>query len=143
MTTMKRMKTAAVAAAIAAVTAMGSAPAEAVPSGTCDMGYGALSICEYGVTQRHFPGGVEQFIIGSDYAVWTRWHYDDSPTLQWSNWTSLGGIARSEVFLEGERDDGSFITRMTIVGTDGRAWQRVRPRIGASWTGWDLAPATA
>ncbi|MFD7836143.1 hypothetical protein [Streptomyces sp. NPDC059761] len=148
---MKKMKTAVVAAAIAAVAVMGAAPAQAGatagvvraaagPGTVCPWSdNGDKYICEYGVTQRHFPGGVEQFIIGSDYAVWTRWRYDDSPSSYFGNWVSLGGIARSEVFLEGESFEGAFITRMTIVGTDGRAWQRIRPDFGASWTGWDLA----
>ncbi|MEU3408569.1 hypothetical protein ABZ766_32115 [Streptomyces sp. NPDC006670] len=137
---MKRMKTAVVAAAVAAVTALGSAPAEALPAGICDLGQGVLYVCDYGLTQRHFPGGVEQFIIGSDYAVWTRWYYNDNTTNRFSDWVSLGGVARSEVFLEGERDDGSFIARITVIGFDGKPWQRVRPDIGGSWTAWQVAP---
>ncbi|MER5363536.1 hypothetical protein [Streptomyces sp. NPDC002785] len=70
--------------------------------------------------------------IGFDYSVWTRWYDNDRPNLEFIRWTSLGGTARSEVFLQGEWDDGALITRMTIVGTDGGPWQRVRSDIGAA-----------
>ncbi|MFJ8162171.1 hypothetical protein ACIRBY_14730 [Streptomyces sp. NPDC096136] len=37
-------------------------------------------------------------------------------------------------------DDGSFIARITVIGLDGKPWQRVRPNIGGSWTARQVAP---
>ncbi|MCX4539482.1 hypothetical protein [Streptomyces sp. NBC_01565] len=93
-------------------------------------GLGGDYICEYGESWMTYPAGNRQvFIIGSDFAVWTRWQYAGG---SWSEWMSMGGKAGSGVRVEG---NNSWNPTISIVGSDGDRWYRHRLDSG-SWTGW-------
>ncbi|MFJ6050474.1 hypothetical protein [Streptomyces sp. NPDC092307] len=119
-------------AALAGVTA---APAQAaVPAsaaGFCHVsGLGGDYICEYGEAWLTYPAGNRQvFIVGTDFAVWTRWQYAGG---SWSEWTSMGGTVRSGVRIEG---NNTWNPTISIVGMDGERWSRHRLNSG-SWTPW-------
>ncbi|MFH9422860.1 hypothetical protein [Streptomyces sp. NPDC017529] len=116
-------------AALAGVASPAQAAAPAA-SGYCHVsGLGGDYICEYGEAWATFPDGSKQvFIIGSDFAVWTRWGSGNS----WSNWQSLGGGARSGVRVDG---NGTWTPTIGVVGNDGDRWYRHRLASG-TWTGW-------
>ncbi|MFF8593012.1 hypothetical protein ACF061_16560 [Streptomyces sp. NPDC015220] len=129
---MMKIKAAIVAAAAVAGLAVATAPAQA---NECGAEGGGRYICEYGVSEHQLPekGRKEQFVVGTDYAVWTRVGKDGT----WGRWVSLGGVARSKVIIESGYQNDDFITRVNVFGTDGSLWFRFRPEIGESWTPWD------
>ncbi|WP_327733298.1 hypothetical protein OG749_04905 [Streptomyces nojiriensis] len=119
-------------AALAGVTA---APAQAATpaaaAGFCHVsGLGGDYICEYGEAWMTYPAGNRQvFIVGTDFAVWTRWQYAGG---SWSEWTSMGGTVRSGVRIDG---NNTWNPTISIVGMDGERWSRHRLSSG-SWTPW-------
>ena len=82
-------------------------------------------ICEYGLTQIYYKGRHHVFVVGTDYAVWHIWQVRVGGP--YSNWTTLGGVARSGVYL---LDYGPL--RASVVGTDSRWWCRT---YNGSWSG--------
>ena len=57
--------------------------------------YGGTYYCGYGEHFYNIGGGVEQaFVIGTDYAIWTRWKRANGSL---SSWTSLGGTIHPTV----------------------------------------------
>ncbi|MFF4422660.1 MULTISPECIES: hypothetical protein [Streptomyces] len=119
-------------AALAGVTAApAQAAAPAAAAGFCHVsGLGGDYICEYGEAWMTYPAGNRQvFIIGTDFAVWTRWQYAGG---SWSDWTSMGGTVRSGVRIEG---NNTWNPTISIVGMDGERWSRHRLNSG-SWTPW-------
>ncbi|MFF5705059.1 hypothetical protein ACFY7H_21510 [Streptomyces sp. NPDC012794] len=93
-------------------------------------GLGGDYICEYGEAWQTFPNGQRQvFIVGSDFAVWTRYNYTNG---DWSSWQSLSGKARSGVRIEG---NNTWTPTISVVGMDGDRWYRHRLTSG-TWTGW-------
>ncbi|MFH8343482.1 hypothetical protein [Streptomyces sp. NPDC018045] len=110
-----------------------AAPAHAAPSsasGYCHVsGLGGDYICEYGEAWLTYPdGGKQVFIVGSDFGVWTRWGSGGS----WYDWTSLGGVARSGVRVDG---NGTWTPTISVIGNDGDRWYRHRLASG-TWTNW-------
>ncbi|MFI8391454.1 hypothetical protein [Streptomyces sp. NPDC085540] len=119
-------------AALAGVTAApAQAAAPAAAAGFCHVsGLGGDYICEYGEAWMTYPAGNRQvFIVGTDFAVWTRWQYAGG---SWSDWTSMGGTVRSGVRIEG---NNTWNPTISIVGMDGERWSRHRLNSG-SWTPW-------
>ncbi|MER6253340.1 hypothetical protein ACGFNX_27370 [Streptomyces sp. NPDC048723] len=119
-------------AALAGVTAApAQAAAPAAAAGFCHVsGLGGDYICEYGEAWMTYPAGNRQvFIVGTDFAVWTRWQYAGG---SWSEWTSMGGTVRSGVRIEG---NNTWNPTISIVGMDGERWSRHRLNSG-SWTPW-------
>ncbi|MFJ6483545.1 hypothetical protein ACIQK6_26005 [Streptomyces sp. NPDC091682] len=119
-------------AALAGVTAApAQAAAPAAAGGFCHVsGLGGDYICEYGEAWMTYPAGNRQvFIVGTDFAVWTRWQYAGG---SWSDWTSMGGTVRSGVRIEG---NNTWNPTISIVGMDGERWSRHRLNSG-SWTPW-------
>ncbi|MFE6780290.1 hypothetical protein [Streptomyces sp. NPDC057702] len=127
---LKRTKAALVAAAAVAGLAVAAAPAQA---DVCDVGGGGKVICEYAISQYTFKNGVKQeFAIGTDYAVWTRW---TNTSGKWNSWSSLGGVARSGAEICQLPHDTFYIS---ITGTDGKLWERVRYSYPeGSWSQWE------
>ncbi|QKW52136.1 hypothetical protein [Streptomyces buecherae] len=114
---LRRTKAVLVTAAAVAGLAMAASPARA---DVCNVGGGRV-ICEYGVSQYTFGNGVKQeFAIGTDYAVWTRW---TNTSGKWNSWSSMGGAARSGVEICRLPHDTFYIS---VTGTDGKLWERVR-----------------
>ncbi|MGW3636003.1 hypothetical protein ACWD7F_38940 [Streptomyces sp. NPDC005122] len=139
---LRKLKTGILAlVATAAVVGAATTPAQATSMHTCNVGGGGLSICEYTIADYYFTDGThQQFIIGTDYAVWTRW--TNRQRTQWSGWTSLGGQARSGVSIS---DWGGGKLTIAVVGTDGHMWGKDRHSDG-TWGAWfpipsDSAPA--
>ncbi|MEY2233471.1 MULTISPECIES: hypothetical protein [Streptomyces] len=119
-------------AALAGVTAApAQAAAPAAAAGFCHVsGLGGDYICEYGEAWLTYPAGNRQvFIVGTDFAVWTRWQFAGG---SWSEWTSMGGTVRSGVRIEG---NNTWNPTISIVGMDGERWSRHRLTSG-SWTPW-------
>ncbi|MDW4918591.1 hypothetical protein [Streptomyces californicus] len=82
---MKRIKAAVVAVTAIAGLAVSITPVQAAD--TCTAGGNGKYICKYGVTKHDLPNGEdEQFLVGTDYAVWWRITTNGS----WSKWTSMG-----------------------------------------------------
>ncbi|MFE9429135.1 hypothetical protein ACFYNO_40025 [Kitasatospora sp. NPDC006697] len=130
----KQLKAVLVTAAVAAgIAAAGAAPARAAD--TCRLGSGTY-LCQYGVATTTFPEGTkEQFVIGTDSAVWTRW---TNTSGTWSGFLSMGGVATSGVTISQSSVDGWNIA-ITVRSTDGYLWDRVRDHNG-NWTAWDHIP---
>ncbi|MFJ3876162.1 hypothetical protein ACIPW5_01730 [Streptomyces sp. NPDC090077] len=120
-------------AALSGVASAAPAPAPnpAAAAGYCHVaGLGGDYICEYGEAWQTFPNGTRQvFIVGTDFAVWTRWNNTGGG---WSDWQSLGGTVRSGVRIEG---NNTWTPTISVVGMDGERWYRHRLNSG-SWTGW-------
>ncbi|WP_369215587.1 hypothetical protein [Streptomyces flavofungini] len=128
---MMRIKAAIVAAAAVAGLAVATAPAQA---SECKAEGGGRYICEYGVSEHQLPDGWrEQFIIGTNYAVFTRAGVNG----KWSKWQSLGGVARSQVYIESGYQGGDFYTRVFVERRDGSNWQRIRPSLTKVWGPWE------
>ncbi|MBB5940347.1 hypothetical protein [Streptomyces zagrosensis] len=108
---------------------MAAAPAQA---DVCNVGGGRI-ICEYGVAKYTFDHGVKQeFAIGTDYAVWTR--YTDKSG-RWNAWSSMGGVARSGVQICPLPHDTFYIA---VTGTDGQQWERIRYSYPeGNWSEWE------
>ncbi|MEU4208935.1 hypothetical protein AB0F13_02830 [Streptomyces sp. NPDC026206] len=134
---LRRPALAATTLALAGATLAGvaSAPAQAAPAKAaanyCHVsGLGGDYICEYGEAWITYPAGNRQvFIIGTDFAVWTRWQYAGG---SWSEWTSFGGKLRSGVRVDG---NNTWAPTISAVGDDGERYYRHRLSSG-SWTGW-------
>ncbi|MBT2387386.1 hypothetical protein [Streptomyces sp. ISL-11] len=127
---MNKIKAAIVAAAVVAGLAVSTAPAQA---SNCTKG-GATYVCEYGVTDHALPGGEkEQFLVGTDLAVWTRWTSGG----KWSGWFSLGGTAWSKVAIRERTDHGPDAVIIYVKGSNTRAWGRERIAPGQEWGPWD------
>lgn len=130
---MKKMMAGAVVTLIAVGVALAGAPVQANP-GECRMPGGGLYLCKYEPLGRGLPGGgSEQFVVGTDEAIWTRWKAESGP---WSDWHSFGGVSRSEVFIESHWEGNKFVTVITHLGTDGKPYSKKRPASGQAWTAW-------
>ncbi|MET9662835.1 hypothetical protein [Streptomyces sp. NPDC006510] len=104
------------ATAVAGI-AVAAAPAQA---SVCQVRGGSI-ICEYGVSFYTFANGTRQeFAIGTDRAVWTRWN---DTAGNWTVWTSMGVVATSGVTVEPLPHDTFSIV---VTGTDGGRWERLR-----------------
>ncbi|MFD8850323.1 hypothetical protein [Streptomyces sp. NPDC059604] len=126
----KKFKAALLAAAVFAGLAVATTPAQA---SECKRG-GGVYICEYGVSVKKLPDGTRQeFIIGTNKAVYTRWN-DTSG--DWTKWKSMGGSAKSGVSITDHWSQGDpWSFHLVITQTDGQFWVNGRKRDGF-WTGW-------
>ncbi|MCC3776146.1 hypothetical protein [Streptomyces sp. UNOB3_S3] len=119
------------AVALAASAFAGVVAATPAQAATCSVqGHGGSYICEYGKKTIKFPNGQQQiFVIGTDYAVWTTYDYENG---DWSAWESMGGTLRSGITVKGE---GTWNPTISATGTDGNQWSRHRLDSGI-WTPW-------
>lgn len=131
---MKRTKAVAVAVAVAAGVLAATAPAEA---SECKRG-GGRYICEYGVTTKDLPNGERQeFIVGTNQAVWTRW---TEPDRGWNRWQSMGGYAKSKVTVTDHWSFGDpWAFTLIVKGKDDWLWVNHRSHEG-DWSGWQHHP---
>ncbi|MEX2984264.1 hypothetical protein [Streptomyces sp. C36] len=137
---MKRFKAAVVAIATMAGLAVAGAPAQAAD--TCTAGGGGKYICDYGVKEHALPSGEkEQFLVGLDYAVWTRWTVGK----QWTGWVSMGmpdpfGSARaaSGVNVKDEQSQGKLRTIIYLQNSNGATVAKTRDGLGTTWWAWDF-----
>ncbi|RSS35643.1 hypothetical protein EF912_36020 [Streptomyces sp. WAC07061] len=94
-------------------------------------GRGGDYVCEYGEPWQTCPNGTRQVfivIIGTDFAVWTRY---GNTSGGWSGRESMGGEVRGGVRIEGNH---TWNPTISAVGRDGDRWFRHRLNSG-SWTG--------
>ncbi|MET9610403.1 hypothetical protein ABZZ17_35910 [Streptomyces sp. NPDC006512] len=99
---------------------------------TCH-GNGGAYICEYGVSQSVlFDGTVQEFVVGTDHAVWTNWH---RPNGSWNGWVSLGGWVQSRISVEPRQERSTSPITVSAIGADGKSWFRMRNSDG-TWTNW-------
>ncbi|MET9400730.1 hypothetical protein [Kitasatospora sp. NPDC002965] len=96
--------------------------------------YGGRFLCGGGFGETLWlaafaDGTVQLFVVGTDYAVWTRW---ENPNGSLSQWVSLGGPVAGPVSIGAM--NGYFV-QLTAKGTDGRHWFNNRQTNGV-WTGW-------
>ncbi|MFF9567741.1 hypothetical protein [Streptomyces sp. NPDC014685] len=126
----KRVRAALLVASVVAGLAVAAAPAQA---SECRKG-GAVYICEYGVSVQKLPDGTRQeFVIGTDEAVWTRW---TNTSGKWTGWVSMGGVAKSAVTITDHWSFGDpWVFSLVVKGSDGQLWVNHRPHEG-NWTGW-------
>ncbi|MER5807638.1 hypothetical protein ABT143_05490 [Streptomyces sp. NPDC002033] len=130
---MRRIKAAVLAALAMTGLTLATVPARAADH--CTAGGGGIYICEYGVTKHALPGGEkEQFLVGTDYMIWTRYTTNG----KWSGWTSLGGPAKSAVGIQ-ERPDPGHPDAIMVYATStwDKAWGTVRMAPGQPWSPWD------
>ncbi|MFK0253808.1 hypothetical protein [Streptomyces sp. NPDC090445] len=73
------------------------------------------------------PEHVEQFIVGTDWAVWERADNGSG----WSKWRSTQGIARSSIKVV---NNNSWQPMLHILGDDGNWWER--NRWAGRWSKW-------
>ncbi|MEU0847001.1 hypothetical protein ABZ387_03425 [Streptomyces flaveolus] len=129
-----KFKTAVIAAAAVASVAVVATPAEA---SNCSRG-GGVYICEYGVTNYKLPNGTKQeFVVGTDRAVWTRWTDSDG---DWSGWMSMGGRAWSTARAYDYDTSDPWTFRVFYYDETGEYWGRNRDHDGnwSTWTRYDL-----
>ncbi|MFD3549791.1 hypothetical protein ACFWUW_30130 [Streptomyces sp. NPDC058655] len=127
----KRLQAALVAVAAAAGLAVSAAPAQA---STC-YGNGGAYICEYGISRTVlFDGTVQEFVVGTDHAVWTNWK---RPSGSWNGWMSLGGWVQSRIDVDPRQENSKVHITITAIGADGKVWFRQRQHTG-TWTPWLL-----
>lgn len=130
---MNKLK-AAVAAAGIALGAVGVAAAPAQADSTCRL-MGLAYDCSYTVTIQNLPNGTHQdFVVGTDHAVWTNWTLPDGT---WYGWESMGGTAESGISISGV-SDGGWVFSIVVTGTDGNFWHRTRSA-GGTWSSWASA----
>jgi hypothetical protein len=126
----RKLKAAAVAAAAFASVAVVATPAQAVSY--CSYG-GGVYLCEYSPTAYTLPDKrIQEFVVGSDRAVWTRW--TDSSG-KWSKWISMGGQAYSKVYVHDYDTTDPWSFRMFYYDQKTEYWGRNRDRNG-NWSGW-------
>lgn len=125
----RKFKAALIAAAAVASVAVVATPAEA---SSCSRGGGAY-ICEYGVTSYKLPNGTKQeFIVGTDHAVWTRWTDSDG---DWSRWQSMGGNAWSKAYAYDYDTSDRWSFRVFYYDQSAEYWGRNRDHNG-NWSPW-------
>ncbi|MEV7544088.1 hypothetical protein [Streptomyces sp. NPDC089915] len=125
----RKFKAAVIAAAALASVAAVATPAEA---SNCSRG-GGVYICEYGVTSYKLPNGTKQeFIVGTDRAVWTRWTDSDG---DWTGWSSMGGRASSTARAYDYDTSDPWTFRVFYYDERGEYWGRNRDHDG-NWSGW-------
>jgi hypothetical protein len=92
---------------------------------------------------QYFPNYSRQiFVIGEDWALWTRWNnYQNRGPNAWSPWYSMGGKSECCHLLY-EDFDWTWTPRVVMVGTDGRHWFRQRYANGSGWTWWSCCVPT-
>jgi hypothetical protein len=113
--------------------AAGAVTAAANTSTCKDNSYGGTWYCAYGHHSFNLPDGTNQFfVIGTDYAVWTRWRKNGV----YSSWVSLGGqIRRSYSSSDFKVSSCSGQPVVFVVGTNNRWYLDVRGSNG-KWSGW-------
>lgn len=111
-----------------------AAPSAAAES-TCGInvgGHQGYYICEYPPTLVRWPDGHYQwFVVGTDSAVWDTWQISPGGSA-WSNWRSLGGVARSSVGVTSL--SASNIT-IRVLGTNGGFWCKAW-YASSDWGSW-------
>jgi hypothetical protein len=98
--------------------------------------FGGTYYCKFGEEFLLFNDGtLEIFVIGTDYAVWTRWR---NPSGGLSGWVSLSG----QIDHSGNANDLTVcwaplrtLPTVNIRGTDSSWWDRTRQATGV-WTAW-------
>jgi hypothetical protein len=132
---------AAMATTVVAEPVSASAAAAVDKSHCTDNSYGGDWFCAYGHHSFTFDNGTNQFfVIGPDFAVWTRWRNSSN---KYSAWTSLGGTIRSSY----SSSDFKLVTckntvAVTVVGTDNH-WYIDSRKSSGSWNGWVLGSTVA
>ncbi|MFI5983630.1 hypothetical protein ACIBEA_22465 [Streptomyces sp. NPDC051555] len=131
-----RIRAAVLAATLLAGLAVAVTPAQALSH--CNGGGGAVYICEYGVTTHALPNGAKQeFLIGTDRALWTRWT-DTRGT--WSGWQSMGGVFTDKIYVIDRWSAGDpWRFALSVRGDDGYQWVNLRDH-GGGWSGWHRMP---
>ncbi|MFI1565146.1 hypothetical protein ACH4ZX_19175 [Streptomyces sp. NPDC020490] len=121
-------------AAMAAFAAVGAAAAPSQAATSCTH-KGHKYLCDYGISTTKFANGTKQeFVVGTDHAVWTNWTNTDG---SWNGWLSMEGWVQSRIQID--HLQGS-LTNFTIaaIGRDGNYWFRMRYDNGA-WTPWQVS----
>ncbi|WP_307669025.1 hypothetical protein [Streptomyces sp. V2I9] len=137
---MKKIKAAVVTVAAMAGLAVSITPAQAAD--ICTAGGNGKYICKYGVTKHDLPNGEdEQYFVGTDYAVWTRWTTNGS----WSRWTSMGkpdpygkASAASPIKVTDTQTSNQFRTTVHLTNSNGAFVGKTRYDIGLDWQNWDF-----
>jgi len=109
----------------------------AAPAKCTDAEYGGTFYCGYGERFAILSSGVEQlFVVGTDYAVWTRWHRTDG---SYSSWTSLGGEVNHTVSTSNFVICYPANLHVNVKGTNGSYYYKTRFESSGSWsTSWQL-----
>jgi hypothetical protein len=131
----------ATATTLAAAPVSASAAAAADTSICHDNSYGGDWFCAYGHHSFTFTNGTNQFfVIGPDFAVWTRWRNSSN---EYSAWTSLGGTIRSSYSSADFKVVGcGGQPSVLVVGTNNHWYINSRKTTG-SWNGWVLGSSVA
>jgi hypothetical protein len=95
--------------------------------------WGGRWYCKYGMFAHSVDDGAYQvWVIGTDYAVWTRWRAANGA---YSQWQSMGG----QIIRTGDNSHwivcDTLLVNLTVqvVGTDGKSYYRTRQDNGI-WT---------
>lgn len=136
---MRRFRSAlAAVAALAAFAGVGVAAAPAQAASYCTT-KGQKYFCDYKITTTKFPNGTkEEFVVGSDHAVWTNWTRTDG---SWNGWVSMGGWVQSHIEISYLQNNPLAFT-IAAIGGDDNYWFRMRYPDG-SWTNWQVSCTVA
>lgn len=136
---MRRFRSALTAAAALATFAGASAAAAPAQAATYCTTKGQKYFCAYGIASTQLDNGTtEQFVVGSDHAVWTNWTYPDG---SWNGWVSMGGWVQSQIVIDHLQGSLSHFT-IAAIGSDGNYWFRLREDNG-TWTPWQVSCAVS
>ncbi|CAL9322023.1 hypothetical protein [Streptomyces sp. SudanB182_2057] len=125
----------AAAVTLAAFAGVGVAAAPAQAATYCT-NKGQKYFCEYGVSTTKMANGTkEEFVVGSDHAVWTNWTYPDG---SWNGWVSMDGWVQSRIEADAEQKTADSWISISAVGGDGNRWFRVRYGNG-TWSDWQVS----
>jgi len=95
--------------------------------------FGGRYFSDYAEQHNLFPDQTLQvYVIGTDYAVWTRWRTINGVM---SDWRSLGGKIRSHDTRSIGFVGTQAVPKLRVIGTDENKWCNER-RLSGSWTGW-------
>ncbi|BFV61147.1 hypothetical protein KCMC57_up62510 [Kitasatospora sp. CMC57] len=136
---MKRFRTAVGVAALLVGIGLSAAPAQAAAGTASEVTtcynslFGGAFFCggAYGTGPTYVMldnGNVQEYVIGTDHAVWTYWSGPDS-----RGWMSLGGYLTSKVKVSNLQGTGGFCT-ISALGGDSRPWYRDGGR--GVWSAW-------
>jgi hypothetical protein len=83
------------------------------------------------VSASNADGRLQEFIIGWDHALWSRWQLSPNSN-NWSNWTSFGGW--SQQITVGTDADGRM--EVFAIGSNNAMWDIYQVAPSSGWSSW-------
>jgi hypothetical protein len=127
---------------VGAQLSVGSQPAAADPCVITRGGKVGTYVCRYGVTEFTWRGRKHVFVVGTDTANHVYEIWETQPGGPWSNWTSLGGTARSGVDYRTDYGGPGNDVWIRVYGLHNRHYCKLYTIGTARWSPWYGCSAT-